>query len=665
LRQNQWDCELKETIMPVVGFYTDSTSDFDKTSGTNQRIQKLHSLELSVLHQCDCVLVDVRSNTEAVLGRASALNGVIPVIALANHDTAFPIGYPFDCAVEDHITPIELDGSLFWHRVDNVVANFRNPMNLSSKVQPVFQLFQQIVDHSSDWIFIKDLDHRFLLASENFANLAGLSVSEILGKNDLEIGHSPAHVFGDGTPKFPGFWNLDDESTNSGRQTEEENPHWDCFSKTERVRLTIRVPLKDHKGRVYALLVCSQDITDQRKNELLLEERTEMLDRVTREKQSAEASRLVAEEAVKAKAKFLAAASHDLRQPLHAMGLFLDILNTRMNGDKDQHLVHQLKQSCAALNGLFNGCLDISRLDAGVIEREDENFCAAEFIKTLSDEFRQQALEKNLDYRYEVDDSVLLTDSMLLTRVVRNLVNNAINNTEQGHILLRCIKFDGRVRLSVIDTGIGIPEQEQEYIYQEFHQVDARQARHGKGLGLGLAIVKRLCNLLDLDLELVSKPGQGASFSLSIALGSRDKIISENVTDSSPSLEGARVLIIDDDPSIRLGMEVLLRSNDCDVVSGSDVQSVLRVLEERNMVPNVIVADYHLGSEITGASAIEQIRLVFGSRIPAVMVTGDTAEACKRDARMQSLLMLNKPVDSDVLLATIAKKLKQTIASAV
>ncbi len=647
----------------VVGFYTDSTSEFEKTIDGIPRIQLIRSLAPSELHSYDCVLVDVRINTESVLRKASALNGVIPIIALANHDTAFPIGYPFGCPVQDHITPIELGGTVFWHRVNKAVANFDKPMNLSTITQPIYKLFQQIVDHSSDWIFVKDLDHRFLLANERFANLAGFSVREILGKNDLEIGHSPKHVFGNGTRKFPGFWNLDDAATDSGRQTVEENPHWDLFSKSERIRLTIRVPLKNHLGHVYALLVCSQDITDQRKNEILLEDRTKMLDRVTREMQSAEANRLVAEEAVKAKAKFLAAASHDLRQPLHAMGLFLDILNTRMVGDKEQHLVQQLKQSCAALNGLFNGCLDISRLDAGVIEREDENFHAAEFIETLSDEFRQQALEKNLDYRYQVDDSVLLTDSMLLTRIVRNLVNNAINNTEQGQILIRCTKFENRVLLSVTDTGVGIPEQEQEQIFQEFHQLDTHQVRHGKGLGLGLAIVKRLCKLLDVDLALKSTPGQGACFSLSIAPGNRDDIINATKADSTPSLKGARVLIVDDDPSIRLGMEVLLQSYDCDVVSGSDVPTVLTILEECDMVPNVIVADYHLGSGVTGASAIEKIRLALRAQIPAFLVTGDTSEECKRDAQKQSLLMLNKPVDSDVLLSTIASKLKQPIVS--
>ena len=647
--------------MLVVGLYTDTISDFENSIGPTQRIKKLHSLEPTVLHQCDCVLVDVRSNTESILRKASTLNGLIPVIALANHDTPFPIGYPFECSIHDHITPIELGGSLFWHRVASAVANHDMPMDLSTAVQPIYDLFRQIVNHSSDWIFIKDLDHRFLLANEKFSNLAGFSVSEILGKNDLEIGHSPEHVFGDGTEKLPGFWNLDDKSTNSGEITVEENPHWDLFSKTERTRLTIRVPLKNHKGRVYALLVCSQDITDQRKNEILLKDRTEMLSRVTREKQSADKNRLVAEEAVKAKAKFLAAASHDLRQPLHAMGLFLDILNTRMIGDKEQHLVQQLKQSCAALNGLFNGCLDISRLDAGVIEREDENFYAAEFIESLGDEFKQQALEKNLDYRCEVDDSVLLTDSMLLTRIIRNLVNNAINNTEQGQIIIRCIKSDSRTLLSVTDTGVGIHEQEQEQIFNEFHQIGTQKARHGKGLGLGLAIVKRLCQLLDVELTLKSKLGQGSCFTLNIASGSPDRIVYETATDSSLSLKGARVLIVDDDPSIRLGMEALLQSHDCDVVSGPDASTVLQALKECDMVPNVIVADYHLGSGTSGTNAIEQIRQALGSQIPAFLVTGDTSEECKRDAQKQSLLMLNKPVDSDVLLTTIAGKLKQPI----
>lgn len=646
--------------MTVVGLYADGAANLDSTIGLVEGMQLLQSLDPASVHRLDCVLVDVRTNAETTLKKAAALNGLVPIIALVERDCPFPAGYPFGCYLHDHTTVIELGSSLFWHRVNDTIATYTAPLRDNALVHPIYSLFQEIVNHSSDWIFVKDLEHRFLLASDNFATLAGLPLDQIIGKNDLQIGNSPEHVYGDSKTKFPGFWPQDDAVTQSGKISIEENPHWDLYSRSERFRRTIRVPLKDHKGIVYALLVCSQDITDQRKKESLLEDRTKMLDRVTREKQSAEQSRQIAEEAVEAKAKFLAAASHDLRQPLHAMGLFLDILNTCIKGDKEQHLVQQIKRSCAALNGLFNGCLDISRLDAGVIDRVDENFYASSFIENLSDEFREQANEKQLDYRFKVDESIMLTDSMLLARVVRNLVNNAINNTETGQVLISCTKGENKIQLSVIDTGIGIPELEQKRIFHEFHQVDSRQQRHGNGLGLGLAIVKRLCELLEIELSLISESGKGSSFSLSIPSGDQSRIIEEKSTANPPSLEGARVLIIDDDPSIRQGMEVLLQAYCCETVSSADVHGAMDALSAKNMVPNVIVADYHLGGGVCGARAVDEIRDALGIQIPAVMITGDTSEESERDAIKHSLLILHKPVSSEVLLSTIAYELSQS-----
>lgn len=643
--------------MSVVGIYAGTTSNLDKAIGHTAGLCKLNSLDPSQLNRLDCVLVDVRTNTEAVLKQASLLNGLIPVIALADNQTCFDKAYPFGCHVQDHTTEAELGSALFWKRVDTAVALYSAPMSDAMLVHPIYQLLQDIVDHSSDWIFVKDLDHRFLLASDSFAKLAGRPLQEIIGKNDLQIGNSEEHVHGDANTKYEGFWPQDDAATQSGKISVEENPHWDLYSDSERYRRTIRVPLKDHRGNVYALLVCSQDITDERKKESLLVDRTKMLARVIKEKQGAEKNRQIAEEAVLAKARFLAAASHDLRQPLHAMGLFLDILDTRMSGDKDQHLVQQVKQSCAALNSLFNGCLDISRLDAGVIDRADEDFFASQFIESLSDEFRQQAKERRLDYRFEVDDSVLFTDSMLLARIVRNLVNNAIDNTEKGQVLIRCERADATVQLSITDTGAGIPEQEQENIFHEFHQLGSSQKRHGKGLGLGLAIVKRLCDLLGIKLLLTSEPGKGSCFSLSVPLGCRGNITVAASSMGPPSLEGAQVLIIDDDPSIRLGMEVLLQTYGCKTVSGADVQSVVCALCSTNMTPDVIVADYHLGSGECGAAAVNAIREELNIDIPAVLVTGDTSEQIERDAINHCLRLLYKPVSSEVLLSAIAVEL--------
>lgn len=643
--------------MSVVGIFSDDTAKLGEDIAMVDGLRVLRSLTPHLLKPIDCLLVDVRFDAESTLKKVQMLNGQYPVIALSNKHTRFPAAYPFGCHLHDHTTPEELGSPLFWHRVSSAIDRCRAPLSQSNIGQYQYALLQAIVDHSSDWIFVKDLEHRFLVASESFARVAGYALEDLIGKDDLEIGNSPKHVLGDPDSNYKGFWPQDDAVTQSGNISIEENPHWDLYSDSERYRRTIRVPLKGHTGEVYALLVSSQDVTDEMKKEALLADRTKMLDIVTAEKQLAEKSQKIAEEAVAAKARFLAAASHDLRQPLHAMGLFLDILNTRMVGDKDQHLVQQIKNSCAALSSLFNGCLDISRLDAGVIERLDTDFTAVEFIESLSDEFRQQAKERQLDYQYDVDDSVLKTDSMLLARIVRNLVNNAIDNTSHGQVLIRCKRTDAFAQLSIIDTGSGIPEQDQKLIFQEFHQLDGTRVRHGKGLGLGLAIVKRLCDLLEIKLELNSEADKGSSFTLYIPIGKTENIVFPASTGELPSLRGTKLVIIDDDPSILIGMEVLLHTYGCETIVGPDAPTVINACRSENSLPDVIIADYHLGTGGSGTRAVDDIRDALGYPIPAVLVTGDTSDESEQDAADRSMKILFKPVASETLIATIAGEL--------
>lgn len=607
----------------------------------------------------DCLLIDVRTDPQAALESAAQWQTIVPLIALADTEQAFSPDYPFGCYLQDHVTTSELGTSLFWYKLEKAKRAYSEPLQLGEICSPAYALLQEIVNYSSDWILVKDLQHRFMLASENFANSAGYDINTLLGKDDLEIGNSPQHVFGDPDNDWQGFWPQDDAVTNSGNVSIEENPHWDLYSRSERYRRTIRAPLRNAEGKIYSLLVCSQDITEHKKNEALLRERTAMLAQVTEEKRSAEANRLRAEEAVAAKTKFLAAASHDLRQPLHAMGLFLDILHSRSDGKPEQQLVNQIQQSCATLRNLFNGCLDISRLDAGVVERSDEDFRVRTFLEGLNTELTQQAYVKGLRYSYIADNAVVRSDSMLLGRIFRNLVNNAIQNTEHGHIKVVCQLRDDRVELSVSDTGKGIPEEEKIRIFSEFHQVDSTDARMGRGLGLGLAIVKRLCELLEIEIELDSTIDKGSTFTLRIPQGLASNIVLEEEPEQHLALEGMQVLIIDDDKYIRHGMEALLQACGCNTVSAADHLLALSALRRENMTPSIIVADYHLSNGNTGTSAIHEIRREYDCEIPAVLVTGDTTSDSEQEAARHALRILYKPVSSELLLATISNELMQ------
>ena len=425
------------------------------------------------------------------------------------------------------------------------------------------------------------------------------------------------------------------------------------LSSEARYRKTYRVPLKNPAGRVFALLVCSQDTTEQINNEHLLAERTRMLAQVTEDKKEADTSRRIAEEAVAAKTRFLAAASHDLRQPLHAMGLFLDSLEKRVVGSNEQHLVQQIKQSCTSLRALFNSCLDISRLDAGVVECYLEHLDASVFLQSLNEEFEGQAQEKSLQYQSDADDAVFISDKVLLTRIVRNLFNNAVQNTKEGHIQIRCRRDGGHVDLSVIDTGRGIAEEELRRVFSEFHQVHAEDSSREGGLGLGLSIVERLCQLLDIEVSLNSQLGVGSRFTLSIPAGQRDRISAPTPTQAVSISDQLAVLILEDDQHIRYALEVLLQSHGCQTLCAANVQVAMDVLNDSKIVPDILLADYNLNGNMTGIRAILDLRHFLGREIPALLVTGNTSTDSEREAASHNLPVLYKPVESEKLIAAI------------
>lgn len=658
---------VPEKTIFQLGFYalaplrsgTDKTST--QTTDTARHLDDLlanarvlTSLLEDDLDGVQCVVVDIRQDAARVLHECREASTIRPIIAIVDCDQPFADDYPYGTHVSDLTSWQELGKSIFWHRVDKAVRAYEMPLSVDDTTNPVYKVFKAIADQTSDWILIKDLQHRFVVAGEHFAATAGVPLDRIIGFDDLEIGSSTEAVLGNPETGEIGFWEQDDAVTSSAKATVEENSEWLLYSPKARYRRTYRVPLKNPAGRVFALLVCSQDITEQLSNAKLLNERTIMLDQVTGEKKQAEISRKIAEDAVAAKTRFLAAASHDLRQPLHAVGLFLDSLEKRIEGREENYLVQQIKQSCSVLGTLFNSCLDISRLDAGVVERNLEHFSASNFLEKLNEEFRRQAREKNLDYRLTVDDSVMHSDQVLLARIVRNLLNNAIQNTDSGYLAIECREANSCIEMSVIDTGRGIAPEELERVFNEFHQINSSDAQRGHGLGLGLSIVKRLCDLLDIKIMLESTVGHGTRFTLSVPIGQLSTVAASDEPAMPMNLpERLLVLIVDDDRSIRFGMEVLLESYGCKTLCAAGIDDAIQLLDSCNAMPDIIVADYHLSSNRTGTQAILDLRAHLTAGIPAILVTGDTSMDSERDAAVHELPILHKPVDSDELLATI------------
>ncbi len=358
----------------------------------------------------------------------------------------------------------------------------------------------------------------------------------------------------------------------------------------------------------------------------------------------------VAEQANIAKSKFLAAASHDLRQPLHALGLFVAALSEPRALTDSPGIIRNISRSLAALEGLFNALLDISKLDAGIVKPEIRDVTLEPLLERLSAEYESQARLKQIGWRYRSQDAVVRTDIVLLETVLRNLIGNAIRYTARGEVWLDCVGEGEVVSIEIGDTGIGIPASQHREVFREFVQLSNPERDRTKGLGLGLAIVARLTTLLGHALEMRSAPGVGTVFHLRLPLGDVETARNaEPPADASISEDSPlRVLVIEDELHVQEAMTTLLRSWGHEVVA---VVAEDAALEISPPAPDVIIADYRLRENRTGIDAIRRLSDHWEREIPSLVVTGDTSPDRLRQAQQSGLAFLHKPVSPGKLRA--------------
>jgi two-component system, sensor histidine kinase len=375
-------------------------------------------------------------------------------------------------------------------------------------------------------------------------------------------------------------------------------------------------------------------------------ENSDLIEQLRVETELAEAAKRQAEQANAAKSKFLAAASHDLRQPLHAMTLFVAAMEDNARYPETKDMVGNIQRCTTALEALLQTLLDISKIDAGVIEPQLDNFSLVQTIEHLQLEFAPQAKAAGLAFAVQCEDVVVHSDSSLVERILRNLITNAIRYTPHGRIDIRCQATHDGIRVEVADTGIGIPAEQQERVFDEFVQLGNPERDRTKGLGLGLAIVRRLANLLAIPLTLESTPGEGSTFTLMLPMGDPllaiDRTPVEKVLPNS--LAGVIVAVIDDEADVREGMRSLLVGWGCRVFAGEDAATVVAKLETSGMAPDVVLADYRLRENTTGVEAIQALRAHFQHDIPAAIVTGDTAPERLSEAQASGHVLLHKPL---------------------
>jgi signal transduction histidine kinase len=381
-------------------------------------------------------------------------------------------------------------------------------------------------------------------------------------------------------------------------------------------------------------------------------EKQALADRLAAQNVDLEEARVAAERANRSKTQFFAAASHDLRQPLHAMGLFASALADKVHDPEGAKMVSSIHGSVQALETLFNELLDISKLDSGVIEPAVSQFPLAEIFDRLRSEFATVAALKGLRLVIDCGPHIVASDAMLLERILRNLISNAIRYTPVGEVAVVANPAGAVLRIEVRDTGTGIRAEDQNRIFEEFVQLENPGRTSKKGLGLGLAIVQRLCGLLGYTIHLTSEYGKGSAFSFEVPLvqtrGARDDVAAK-VASAAADLAGTLIVVIDDESAIVEGMKVLLAGWGAEVIGSSTGDDVVAAVHATGKLPALLLVDHRLGAGENGIEIAQRIRRELDPEIPGILVTGSMTPELDRLARAANLEFMLKPVLAEEL----------------
>ena len=366
-----------------------------------------------------------------------------------------------------------------------------------------------------------------------------------------------------------------------------------------------------------------------------------LVKKLTEEKESAEKANV-------AKSKFLAAASHDLRQPLHALSLLSSALCDRIKYPEVKHIVDKIMLAVSALENLFNALLDISKLDSGVLKPNLSSFRLREIFRKIENDYRPEADRKGLDFIVtDCENVVVYSDNILLERTIRNFVSNALRYTDHGTVRLFCEALSEHLLVTVEDSGIGIQSESLQTIFDEYVQIGNPERDREKGLGLGLAIVAKISQLLNHKIQVESEPGQGSRFMISIPYGREEDIPREQTTlarQSEQGFKGMVVLIIDDERSNLEALDALLRGWQCKVIMADSADTACASIKSMKLEPDCILSDYRLRENKTGIEAIHAVSELIGHEVPAVLITGDVAIKELHEEGADSYHLMHKPV---------------------
>lgn len=479
--------------------------------------------------------------------------------------------------------------------------------------------FVSFLEHTSDFVYFKDEHSRFRFCSQALARLTGHgSWRDMIGKHDKEVVPKEfAQIYAE--EELPLFHEgkallnrIDSYLDTAGNTRWVSTNKWPLFD-----------PQK--QGAVVGLFGISRDITEDKQTSQALQVAT-----------------LQAERASNAKSRFLAAASHDLRQPLAALALYVSVLKNRVTPDNSD-LVARIQECCESLSELLSDLLDVSKLDAGIVTPKLSDFAVNDFLSSMVAVHSAEAALKGVRLHWRRSGAFAHTDQQLLTRIVRNLIANAIRYTNRGGVLIACRRHAGKQWIEVWDTGVGIPADKTDVIFEEFRQLENESVRRGSGLGL--AIVARTADLLGLQIRLCSRLGRGSMFAIELPVGRA--IVP--VEPQSPQAEARhlRIALVEDDKQVLRAFVLALEAAGHEVISATSAKGLLEPLGQRS--PDIVISDYRLGAGETGFNVIEALRGAFGAELPAIIITGDTDPALIRSMADRGIAVYFKPVQIELL----------------
>jgi signal transduction histidine kinase/CheY-like chemotaxis protein len=532
------------------------------------------------------------------------------------------------------------------------------------------EILQTALDHVRQGIAVFDKDLALLCWNRQFGEIFDLP--HALTRIGIALDEILRHIAERGAPAAGDAYDLDEEvAARVARYTSEAEPFLERFAERGLV-IEVRAGRMPDGG----LVTTFTDITPSVKAAEALERANATLERRVRER-TGELTRLNAElgrakaeadDANVSKTRFIAAASHDILQPLNAARLYVTSLIERQRQNdgegEDGDLVQNIDASLEAVEEIFAALLDISRLDTGAMQPEMTDFRIDELLQRLEVEFAPLAREKGLELKFMPCALAVRSDRRLLRRLLQNLVSNAIKYTPAGGVVIGCRRRGARLRIDVYDTGIGIPPGKRRAVFKEFHRLD-QGARVARGVGLGLSIVERIARVLDCEVALKSNVGRGSRFSVEVpraaaAIGA--PVLHAVPKAAAGQLAGTVALCIDNERAILDGMQTLLGGWGCRVLKAADLAEALAAIEGSGLHPDGLLVDYHLDGG-NGMVAIAELRRRHGRDVPAILVTADRSVHVREEARAAGVHVLNKPVKPASLRALITQWRVQRVAA--